>query len=180
MCILRLMAFVICKYIFKWTFITTCICPLLNAILDQEIKFTFIYYNLVSKALFFNFFSCMNFPMIAQLISRFLDNHTFVCLVREMIASPIVTLSRIPVSRRYRRSTIGVQPFVFSHPSPLRQAKCFPYQTGIAECILETNLKELTCANPVISSGGNSPFTATRTRWYVRCPNRLNHGEHFP
>src|SRR6266498_4052781 len=61
MCILRLMAFVICKYIFKWTFITTCICPLLNAILDQEIKFAFIYYNLMSKALFFNFFSLCEF-----------------------------------------------------------------------------------------------------------------------
>src|SRR6266540_2131440 len=102
--------------------------------------------------------------MIAQLIFRFLGNHTFVCLVREMIASPIVPLFKMPASRRYHRSTIGVQHFVFPHPSPLRQAKCFSYQTGIAECILETNLKELICANPIISSGGNSPFTATWTR----------------
>src|SRR5436305_13538527 len=61
MCILRLMTFVICKYIPKRTFITTCICPLLNAILDQEIKLTFIYYNPVSKALFFNFISLCEF-----------------------------------------------------------------------------------------------------------------------
>ena len=61
MCILRLMAFIICKYMSKWTFITTYICPLLNAILDQEIKFTFIYYNLVNKALFFNFISLCEF-----------------------------------------------------------------------------------------------------------------------
>ncbi|RIA99258.1 hypothetical protein C1645_811741 [Glomus cerebriforme] len=46
-----------------------------------------------------------------------LSNHTFVYLVREIIASPIVTLFRIPALRRYRRSTIGVQPFDFSHPS---------------------------------------------------------------
>src|SRR6266498_5668283 len=55
MCILRLIAFIICKYMSKQTFITTCICFLLNAILDQEIKFTLIYYNPMSKVLFFNF-----------------------------------------------------------------------------------------------------------------------------
>jgi hypothetical protein len=164
----------------KRTFITTCICLLFNAILDQEIKFTFVYYNPVSKALFFNFISLCEFSYNCAINIPILGNHTFVCLVREIIASPIVTLFRIPASRRYCSSTIGVQPFVFPHPSPLQQAKCFPYQTGIAECILETNLKKLTCTNPVISSGGNSLFTATQTRWCVGCPNHLNHGEHSP
>src|SRR5881394_380640 len=57
MCILRLMTFVVCEYMSKRTFITTCICSLFNAILDQEIQFTFVYYNPVGKAFFFNFIS---------------------------------------------------------------------------------------------------------------------------
>src|SRR5436190_20099026 len=112
MCILRLMAFVICKYMSKRTFITTCIRPLLNAILDQEIKFTFVYYNSVSKALFFNFISLCEFSYdCATDIPIF--RQPYFCLLGKRNDSFAYSYTfQDTASRRYRRSTIGVQPFV--------------------------------------------------------------------